>query len=533
MTGALIELAVTDLGIIDDLRLVFGPGMTVVTGETGAGKTLIVEAIDLLVGGRADPHLVRSGAAEARVEGRFELDGEEVILARAIPRDGRSRAYLDGRLATASALTEVGARLVDLHGQHAHQSLLATRAQRSTLDTFASIDLGPLAALRATVTELDQQLAELGGDERMRAREIDLLTYQVGEIDEAEIVDAGEDERLDAEEDLLGDAVAHREGAAGAVASLVDDDGAADALASALAAIDGRPPFAAIADRLRSVVAEVRDVAGELRSTGETISDDPARVSEVRQRRQVLRDLQRKYGDDLAAVLAFRQEIGERLDALTGRDAKAAELDQARARAVEEFAAEAAAVAAQRRAAAPDLAVAIATRLADLAMAGAEVEIEVGGDDPGDQVEILLSANQGSPALPLRKVASGGELARTMLAIRLVLTAGPPVLVFDEVDAGIGGEAATSVGRALAEVASDHQVLVVTHLPQVAAWADHHIRVAKATSGGDATISTAMVLDPAERRTELARMLSGQPDSGIAVDHAAELLERAERGADR
>jgi len=533
VSGSLVELAVSDLGIIDDLRLVFGPGMTVVSGETGAGKTLIVEAIDLLVGGRADPDLVRPGAEHARVEGRFELDGEEVILARVVPREGRSRAYLNGRLATAAALTEAGVRLVDLHGQHAHQSLLATRAQRATLDRYAGTDLSRLATLRARIAAVDEELAELGGDERMRAREIDLLSYQLEEIDGAAIEDPDEDERLDGEEDVLGDAVAHREGAATSVAALVDDEGAADSMATALAAVDGRPPFDDLADRLRAVVAELRDVAAELRSRGEAISDDPSRLAELRVRRQTLRDLQRKYGDDLSAVLAYRDDIADRLKVLTDHDARAAELDAARVDASAAYAVEAAKVAELRRTQAPKLAKSIAERLDHLAMAGSEIRIEVGGPDPADDIDILLSANRGAPPLPLRKVASGGELARTMLAIRLVLTVGPPVLVFDEVDAGIGGEAATSVGRALAELSNDHQVLVVTHLPQVAAWADHHVRVSKATSAGDATISTAIVLDAAERRTELARMLSGQPDSGIAIDHAAELLERAGRGSTR
>src|SRR3954470_22408620 len=209
----LVELAVRDLGVISELRLVLGSGMTALTGETGAGKTLVVEALDLLLGGRADGSLVRAGRPEATVEGRFEADGGEVGVARTVPAEGRSRAYLNGRMATVSELAAVGARLVDLHGQHAHQSLLAPAVQRDALDRFAGIDLGPLESARGQVAEVDRQLAALGGDSGARAREIDLLRFQLDEIRAAGVSDPAEDDALDAEEDSLGDAVAHREAA--------------------------------------------------------------------------------------------------------------------------------------------------------------------------------------------------------------------------------------------------------------------------------------------------------------------------------
>ncbi len=530
----LVELAVRDLGVIEDLRLVLGAGMTVVTGETGAGKTLVVDAIELLVGGRADPVLVRTGADEAWVEGRFLLPDadptgdDEVVLARAIPANGRSRAYVNGRLATIQALAEWGERLVDLHGQHAHQSLLSPAVQRAALDRFAGIELDDLAAARARLHQIDGQLAALGGDERLRAREIDLLRFQRDELAAAAITGPDEDEALDAEESLLADAVAHQEAAAHAVAALAADGGAADLLGVAQAAVTGRAPFAAQEARLRDLAAELADLAADLRAAGEGIADDPERLDVVRLRRQLLHDLRRKYGATLAEVLGFSDEVAARLAELEQHDRRAGELDVARADALAAVGAAAAEVARRRRAAAPALAAAVQEHLVVLAMPKARVAVAVDGDDPADGVLLELAANPGSPALPLAKVASGGELARTMLALRLVLTAGPPTLVFDEVDAGIGGEAAVAVGRSLAALGAEQQVLVVTHLPQVAAFAHAHVRVTK-ESGEDHTVAHIQQLDEAMRVAELSRMLSGQPESQTARDHAAELLASATR----
>ena len=541
MTASLVELAVRDLGVIAELRLVLGPGMTAVTGETGAGKTMVVDAIELLVGGRADPVLVRTGAEEAWVEGRFVRPAEddvdestEVVVARAVPRSGRSRAYIDGRLATAGELAALGEALVDLHGQHAHQSLLHPAAQRESLDRFGGVDLGPLRAARYDAQLIVDKLTALGGDERARARELDLVRYQVDELDAAALEGPDEDERLEAEEDALADAAAHWEAAAVALAALSAEgagsgDGAAsaaDAVGAAVAAVSGRGPFRDAEGRLRAVAAELTDVAAELRAAGETIDEDPERLERIRERRQLLRDLRRKYGDTLADVLAEGDRLRDRLAELEDHDRRAAELDAALIEARKVESAAAAVVAEARRAAAPGLAERIRSNLAELAMPKARVAVEVSGDDPGDDVAILLAANPGTPPLPLAKVASGGELARTMLALRLVLTGAPPTLVFDEVDAGIGGSAALAVGRSLATLADRHQVLVVTHLPQVAAYADAQVRVAK-ESDDDATVSRAALLDDDERVVELSRMLSGQPDSDAARTHAADLLATA------
>jgi DNA repair protein RecN (Recombination protein N) len=535
----LAELAVQNLGVIEDLRLVLGEGMTALTGETGAGKTLVVEAIELLMGGRADSVLVRPGAAEALVEGRFVTPGdEEIVLRRVIPAAGRSRAYVDGRMATVAALAEVGAGLVDLHGQHAHQSLLGAPAQRQALDAFAGTDLEPLRTARAQVADIERRLAELGGDPGARARELDLLNFQIAEIDGAVLQDPDEDRTLEAEEDALADAFAHREAAAAALAALSDDEAALDALGAAAEAMAGRTPFRELHVRLQSVLAEVSDLATETRAVGEAIVDDPERLATVRERRRVLHDLCRKYGTavpgasgTLPDVLAYQRELASRAAELSRHDDLAAELEAARAGALEAVRTAEARVGRARRKAAAPLAQQVQGELRELAMGRAELRVTVGAD-PGDDVRFLLAANPGAPPLALAKVASGGELARTMLALRLVLTAAPPTLVFDEVDAGIGGAAATAVGRALAGIAADHQVLVVTHLAQVAAQADHHVRVAKA-QGDRFTVSDVAVLDADERVVELSRMLSGEAQSAAAQEHVRELLAAAGRPARR
>ena len=531
----LAELHVRDLGVIADLQLLLEEGMTALTGETGAGKTLLVEAIELLMGGRADSVLVRPGAEEARVEGRFLAGETETVLARAVPRTGRSRAYIDGRLATAAELTEVGRALVDLHGQHAHQSLLSPRTQRAALDRFAGVDLAPLQAARARVKVIDEALSALGGDARARARELDLLRFQLGELDAAGLEDPDEDAALEAAEDTLADAAAHRDAAAMAYESLAGERGAVDAVGQAMEAIAGRRPFAVVDARLRSLQAELADAASDLRQAGDAILEEPERLEEIRARRRLLRDLCRKYGERLSDVMAFESEARTRLAELESHGVRVEALEGERQVAMEAAGKAAARVAGARRKAAPALAARVQDHLRALAMAGARLEVTVEGPGPADDVEFLLAANRGSPLLPLAKVASGGELARAMLAARLVLTGAgggraqddaPPTLVFDEVDAGVGGEAALAVGRALANLAGEHQVLVVTHLPQVAAFADHQVVVAKDDRNGT-TVASARAVAGTDRVVELSRMLSGQPASDTARDHAEELLATA------
>ncbi len=531
----LAELAVTDLGVIDGLSLLLGPGMTALTGETGAGKTMVVGAIGLLTGDRADPSVVRPGAREATVEGRFVRGDTEVVLTRVVPRSGRSRAYRNGRLVTAGQLAEEAASLVDLHGQHAHVGLLTTASQRRALDRFAGVDLRDLEAARAAVRAAAAELEALGGDEQARRREAEFLRFQLEEIASAGLTDPEEDDRLATEELLLGDIDALRHAADAADAALGTDGGARDLIAQSLGVLAERPSFADAVGRLRAVEVELADVAHELRSGLGGAEADPARLAIVQARRRDLTDLRRRYTGNLRAPLAdlfaVRTELQQRLGDLEAHAERAEAADAARAAALDAVQAAAAVVGTLRREQAPHLAAAVGARLVELALPRAEVGIHLGAADPGDDVTFLLALNPGLPALPLAKAASGGELARTMLALRLVVGAQVPTLVFDEVDAGVGGTAARAVGRSLAALARHKQVVVVTHLPQVAAFADAQVALVK-QDDGTTTVVRAETLGGEARVRELARMLSGLPESDTGHDHAEELLASAasERG---
>ncbi|HLN15740.1 MAG TPA: DNA repair protein RecN [Acidimicrobiales bacterium] len=528
----LTDLHVRDLGVIEDLTLHFEPGMSALTGETGAGKTLLVEALQLVLGGRAGPAVVRAGAPEALVEARFLLPPEgddeerEVILARSVPASGRSRAWLDGRMVPVSALVEAGAELVDIHGQHDQQSLVAAAAQRRALDAYAGSDLAPRAEARRLVQEVDAALAALGGDAAERAREVDVLGHQLAEIGAAGLGADDEEAALADEEERLADLSTLRQAAARALEALEggagDDGGTLGGLGAAVASLGGRVPFADWEARLRAVTAEVSDVASDLRQVVDTWEDDPEGLAAVQARRRLLADLRRKYGATLGEVRAFAERARERLALLEAAESRATVLEAERKEATLALARAEEALGEARRTAAPRLAEAAEVRLRALAMPAAHLAVEV-DDGAGDDITFLLGANPGEPLAPLAKVASGGELARAMLALRLVAMGGPATMVFDEVDAGVGGEAALALARALLEVAEDHQVLVVTHLAQVAALADHQIGVTKSLVGGR-TVTEARALAPDGRVVEVSRMLSGHPDSKTARAHAEELL---------
>jgi DNA repair protein RecN (Recombination protein N) len=532
----LVELRVRNLGVIDDVTVPLDGGTTALTGETGAGKTLLIDALSLLLGGRADPSLVRAGADEALVEGRFVAGGgaDEILLARSVPRTGRSKAWIDGRMASIGALAEAAGGLLELHGQHQHQSLVHTAAQRRALDAFGHVDLTGLDAARRRLRTLTDESEALGGDPRPRAPEVDLLGYQIDEIDGAGIEDGGEDGRLEVEEDRLAAAADHRLAAAAALTAIsgADDAGALDRLAEASGALSGRQPLAELEARVGSAMADLSDLATELRAVVETWEDDPARLEAVRGRRQLFHQLRRKYGTNLDEVLAFAEAARERLAAIRAEEHRARGLDTEIRAARAAVGAREVEVATARREAAPRLAATIESTLHGLAMPSARFEVSVEGDGPGDQVTFLLGANAGEPVQPLAKAASGGELARTMLAVRLAITDDPGVMAFDEVDAGVGGSAATAVGAALAGLGRSAQVLVVTHLAQVAAQADHQIAVRKAEQDGR-TRSEVVLLDADDRVVEVSRMLSGRPDSESARRHARELLDVAPRRGTR
>lgn len=540
----LAELAVRNLGIIKDMTLQFENNMTVLTGETGAGKTLITEAVSLLLGGRADPMLVGPWAEETEVEGRFVVaskeapeviaeqaesnraeEPNEIIIRRVIARKGRSRAYINNKLAATKSLAETAEHLVDLHGQHLHQSLLRPAAQRNALDSFGNIDLAPLREVRSRIKALQSKLESLGGDEHARQRTLDMLRHQIDEIAAARLGDPNEDEQLQTEEKLLAEAAESLTAVQEAAHITSGDGSAATAIAEALALIE---PYESLADpvaRLRRLSEELGEAGTELRLLSEQLEADPARLEEIVERRSLLADLRRKYGSTLAEVMAYAERIGAELEELESTEERSAEIRDELAQLDAEKQKLEAKVGSARRKAAKHLTEEITDHLSRLAMPNACFEAEV-GEDPGDDIEFLLSANPPLPAGPLRKVGSGGELSRVTLAVQLVCRQAPPTVVFDEVDAGVGGTSAVAVGEALAALAADRQVFVVTHLPQVAALADQHLRVSKEQPDNSDEFAGVAVhsLEGADREQELARMLSGSPESQTAQEHARELL---------
>jgi DNA repair protein RecN (Recombination protein N) len=521
------QLRVRALGVIADVDVSLSSGLSVITGETGAGKTLIVEALELLVGGKSDSALVRHESNEAIVEGRFVNGDAETIVVRVVPVTGRSRATIDDKMVTIGALEDFGAVQVDLYGQHVHQSLLRQTAQRAALDEFAGVDLAPIRELRQQLLDLRASLEAIGGDEGLRLREIDLLSFELDEIDTARIRDVDEDEHLAAEESRLAMAVALRSACEHAYEALEGgaESGALDLLGAAVEETGRFEALSSVSAQLRGAAGEMSDIASDLRRLAESFEEDPARLDEITERRQLLHRLVRKHGTSLADVIAVAEAARSRIAELNSSEARREELTATKARLEERLSASEIVVGDQRRAAAAALSAAVVAHMEELGLAGAELLVSV-SDGPGDDVEFLLSANRGEPSLPLTKVASGGELARVMLALRLVLSSAPPTLIFDEVDAGIGGEAALVVGKALASLGRTHQVLVVTHLAQVAAFADHQFVVEKEEVAGR-TVSRCSRVDGEDRVRELSRMLSGHPDSVAARRHAAELLELA------
>jgi DNA repair protein RecN (Recombination protein N) len=567
----LAELRIRDLGVIDDARLEVSAGLNVLTGETGAGKTMVVDALALLLGGRADPGAVRAGRPAALIEGRLQtgddaqvaaalaaagVDDEEgeVVVARQVLVEGRSRAQLQGRMATVAAVADVVRPLVEVHGQHEFQDLLRPGVQRDLLDRYAGeAVLGPRAAfaagwrrLRAVTRELDELVARA----REREREIDLLRHQLDEIEAAQ-VRVGEEAELAAEAERLANAEALQQSAALAHQLLEDDEdaGAATALGAAARAVHGPGAhdraLGELAERAQSLAAEVGDLASSLRAYAEGVLVDPGRLEEVNVRMALLRDLERKYGDDEEAVLAFAGKAAARLAELEGGTLRSEALEAEAAELRRDLAGTGAALTAARQQAADRLGEALRAELADLAMPSARVEVAVeqDPDDDGlevdgrclaatedglDRVDIRLAAHPGAPLRPLGRAASGGELSRVMLALRVVLAGvdRTPTLVFDEVDAGVGGRTAAAVGRRLAQLARRHQVLVVTHLPQIAAHADRHFTVEKHSAEGT-TSTDVRLLDDAGRVGELSRMLAGMEGSGLAQAHAEELLAAA------
>ncbi|NDL61075.1 DNA repair protein RecN [Phytoactinopolyspora mesophila] len=618
------EIRIRGLGVIDDAQLELGPGLTVVTGETGAGKTMVLTGLSLLMGGRADGGSVRTGAERAVVEGRLQvepdgpaairaaeagadLDEDELLLGRTVMAGGRSRAYVGGRNAPASLLAELAEDLVAVHGQSEQQRLLRSSRQRLALDRFAGDAVAtPLARYTSRYERLrtvESELTEVTTRARERAQEADLLRFGLTEIERVD-PQPGEDVALRAEEDRLAHADALRTAAEAAHRGLSADETGPDELDALTLLGSARQvleherghdeQLAGLADRLAEATYLLGDIAADLASYASAIDTDPARLAEVQERRSLLADLIRKYGEDypptepgtqeeltdpavfsaIDGVLAWAERGSRRLLELDGDDERVNALREERDTLGTELADLAAEITKARTEAAQRFSEAVGAELTALAMPHARVVVDVrprggtasrrtrnegagerdrgdgtasrrtrdegaGERDRGDavgelgphgadEIEILFSAHNSAQPRPLDKGASGGELSRLMLAIEVVFAGADPVptFVFDEVDAGVGGKAAVEVGRRLAALARHAQVLVVTHLPQVAAFADRHLTVVK-SDDGSVTSSNVQTLDDPARVRELSRMLAGQEDSASAQAHAEELLAAA------
>jgi DNA repair protein RecN (Recombination protein N) len=553
------ELRVENLLLIERAELRLGPGLNVLTGETGAGKTVLAHALDLLLGGKPRSGIVRPGASEAYVEGVFALpdelreelgerlpeDAEEVVLARRVSAEGRTRAYLGGRSATAADLRDVGGALLSFYGQHEHRKLTLASAQLEILDGFCgdahAARLQAFGEAYARERELRGRLQELEARAGARDRELDLLEWELQEIDEARPSESEEAE-LVAERERLRHLEALLAAAAGGVAALTGDgdgpgsDGVTAALAGAArslesvrgvdAALDG------LADRVAALAVEADDLATELRAYGEGVEATPGRLDEVEERLALLDRLKRKHGGTLAAVIAHAEECRRRRDELVGAEEALEDAQAALGDARVELEARAAELRTARAAAAGALAGAVRERLAALAMEGATFEAALSdrdgyGPSGGDEVEFLIAPNPGVPAGPLREIASGGELSRVMLALMgAAAEAGARTLVFDEVDAGIGGQTARAVGEQLRDLAAGRQVICITHLPQIASLADRHFTIVKDVSA-DTARTTVTQLQRADVVGELVRMLGADGDDTAARRHARELLKAA------
>ena len=565
------ELRIENLGVIAAARVSLGPGLTAITGETGAGKTMLLTGLDLLLGGRADAGRVRVGADQATAEGCFVVDRDSTVAARAaeagaeidedgtltvlrtVAAAGRSRAHLGGRTVPQGLLAELAEHLVTVHGQADQARLRSPARQRVALDAFAGSAHGAtLEEYRSAWAERQRVAAELDdltGHAQERAREAELLRLGLAEVERID-PQPGEDLELAAEAERLGHAEDLRvaaEAAHGAVSGSEDalaPDGASSLVDAARRAIEPvarhDEELARLAERLAEVEYALADLGTDLARYADGVQADPGRLAAVQDRRAQLTSLSRAHGGSVDDVLAWSSWAGLRLQELEQGDDRTSRLRERIDELDQQLGGLAAALTKGRTEAGGRLAAAVTEELAGLAMPAARFDVVLTptalGPWGGEDVQMRLAAHAGAPARPLGVGASGGELSRVMLAIEVALATAPgsgavrpPTFVFDEVDAGVGGKAAVEVGRRLAELATGAQVVVVTHLAQVAAFADSHVVVSK-DAGEIVTASDVRTVSGEERVSELARMLSGQEDSATALRHAAELLERSAVG---
>jgi DNA repair protein RecN (Recombination protein N) len=560
------ELFVQNLALIEDVRVELRPGFCAWTGQTGAGKTLLLEALGLLLGERGSAELLRAGADELRITGRFELarpelraevqrvldtalDDDELILTRRLTRAGRSYAYVNDQPVAVGTLRELGAALVDIHDQRESQSLLQPAYQLQLLDAYGHLEeqRQQYTVLAEQVRDLRRQHAALTAEGQQRQRELTLVRFEREELVNAALK-PGELAELTQERERLAHAQSLMEFAAAGCGRLYDEEGSVvEQLGKLQREAHGYavhdPALTDISNRLEALVSEVQDVAQTLRDMQERWEADPARLDEAEKRIQALRRLEKKYGRPVDDLIAYRGTLDEQEQKLQGQEDDLAALSDGLAETYSRLKAAAAELTRGRQRVAKRLAVEAQKQLAELGMADARLEAVLVpvplGDDPvtaevptwgAETLELTLAANKGEPARPLRKVASGGELSRTMLAIKTVLAAHDHrvTLVFDEIDSNVGGRLGDVLGEKLAALGQTHQVICVTHLPQVASYARHHWTIRKARRGSR-TVTTIELLDEPHRLEELASMLRGESRGETTRQEAAAMLEAARR----
>jgi len=555
----LTELHIQNFALIDDLRLEVGPGFSVLTGETGAGKSIIVDAMSVALGERAGSEMVRTGAEKAVVEAVFDVSDNQpaadiaseygfepqeglLILSREIARGGRSQSRINSRPTTTAVQKEITGRMIDIHGQHEHQSLLSIPIHIDIFDAWCGPDVARLREqAHCLYVELSDVLAErdrLQTDERERARMLDLYQFQSDEIAAANL-QPGEEEELANERNRLANAEKLYAAASEIHDALAGDGAAIDSLGSAsisaerMARMD--PSMESFVETINQALIAAQDALAAIRDYRDEVEANPARLEQIEERLDAIRLLKRKYGDTIEEIIRYADQLAGKIDDLVNAESRSQELtgriDDLRRR-LESVSSELAAI---RKKSAPEFEKGVESELADLAMGKTRFEVNITPIDPGpkgaDAVEFLISPNPGEPVKPLAKIVSGGEMSRIMLALKSVAVAAEvPTLVFDEIDSGIGGRTAQVLGDKLASISRGYQVLCVTHLAQIASKASAHFTVEKIVTGGRSFV-TVRNLVKEERVTELARMLGGEETSSAAVEHAREMLALADQRA--
>ncbi len=558
------HLSIRNVALIDQQLIEFFDGFSVLTGETGAGKSIIIEALNFVLGERASRELVKSGEDKASVEAAFLLregepvletladqgidcEGNELTIYREFSLSGKNVCRANGTLINANALKLIGDALVDIHGQHAHQSLLDEKKHILLLDRFAGKDTlevkSRVAEAYHKAAEAKRLLSAAQFNEQERIRRIDLLTYQIKEIDAAMLTD-GEEEQLEEQRGLLQNAQAVMEGLEGANAALSGDDaengGALASFSVALHMLDGianlRADYQQLSEKLHALYYDLEDASYTLRDYKSDFTFEPGMLDEIETRLELISTLKRKYGAGIAEILSYREKCAEELDLIDNAEERREQLTLAYAAAKEKYDTESRVLSELRKAAAERLSARLLPELSDLGMPHAAFSAQfetLSGEIPSaggiDHVEFLLSTNRGEPVKPLSKVASGGELSRIMLSFKSVFADmdGIPTMVFDEIDSGISGQIGTAVAVKMRQIARNHQVLCITHLPQIAAFANHQYLVYKEESG-ERTRSNAVKLTEEQRAKEIARIMGSVDADSVALEHARQLIDMAE-----